>query len=317
MAVKVKNPDHFISQLYREAPNIAIEEFATWSLDLLRQVIDFDGAVWATGHISTRRFHTQTTLDVSQDILQRLIDYTEINPIFEHLFKQQGQAVDMSDAIDDDAFYRSTVYRMCFEPFGIERILSSMHIDERSGLFTLLTLYRYDREHCFSEQEKLIQSRLLYHLISCASHRLSLELSVENNISAICDSKGMYHAVTAQFLDLIDGHIDTEQAGKFPIDFMLAADEFSHGELLFNKCQHGDLYKLSVRLQNSLDKLTEREKQVVQGICDGNTFKQIAKSLSLSPSTVSNHLYRIYLKLGVNTRSELVSLAQTVAVENH
>ena len=73
----------------------------------------------------------------------------------------------------------------------------------------------------------------------------------------------------------------------------------------------GDLFKLTVRAKSQLDDLTLREKQVIEGICQGNTFKQIAKNLSLSPSTVSNHLYRIYLKLGIHSRNQLIALASS------
>ncbi|NQY65155.1 MAG: response regulator transcription factor [Alteromonadaceae bacterium] len=70
----------------------------------------------------------------------------------------------------------------------------------------------------------------------------------------------------------------------------------------------GDLYRISVRVKTQLDQLTERGKQVVDGFCQGSAFKPIARKLSFSPSTVSNHLYRIYLTLNINTRSELVTV---------
>jgi DNA-binding NarL/FixJ family response regulator len=53
-----------------------------------------------------------------------------------------------------------------------------------------------------------------------------------------------------------------------------------------------------------------REQQVVEGVTQGLSFKQIAKKLELSPSTVSNHLYRIYQKLNINNRSQLADMIQ-------
>ena len=145
--------DQFISLVYCQASDISVEQFPQWALDLLQQVISFDGAIWGTGHINTQQFHTQTTFDVSPEIFLKLKEYVHINPIFSSLLDNTGEAVDMSDVLSDKKFYHSEIYKQCFQPFGIERILSSIHINERSGIFTLLTLYRYDREHCFTLEE--------------------------------------------------------------------------------------------------------------------------------------------------------------------
>ncbi|MBL4910182.1 MAG: helix-turn-helix transcriptional regulator [Alteromonadaceae bacterium] len=313
-------PDQFISRIYRESSQVTLANFPCWSLDLLQQVISFDGAIWGTGHTSTQAFHTQASVDVDQKIFSRLKDTLNINPIFAQLMLNPSSPVDMADVINDDDFYQSDIYQQCFQPFGIERILSSIHIDDRSGIFTLLTLYRYDRQHTFSSHEKAIQQQLLFHLLSASSHRQFLALKetfLESTATpnpqdkyAICDSAGIYHAVEAGFLDIIECYTNTQQGQKFPFAIKNHDCSYNEGSLHINLAKLGDLYRISIRLKNQLDDLTDREKQVVAGICQGNTFKQIAKQLALSPSTVSNHLYRIYLKLGINSRSELVSLVK-------
>lgn len=305
--------DQFISQLYRESPQVPLANFSVWALDLLQQVIPFDGAAWGTGNIETRQFHTQSTVDIPTDIFDKLIRYSDINPIVDKLMSTTGQAIDMSDVVNDEAFYQSQLYLKCFKPFGIERILSSIHANERAGIFTLLTLYRYDRSHCFSKDEKKIQSQLLFHLLSAASHRQLLALNEQQaspnlSQSAICDKQGLYHAVEPSFLDILDDHLAFNTSYKFPLTLLPNDGEFSQGNLLFTQQNLGELRRINVRLKSPLDDLTEREKEVVAGICQGNTFKQIARNLNLSPSTVSNHLYRIYIKLGINSRSELVDL---------
>lgn len=314
-------PDQFISQLYRGSAQVALADFPNWALDLLQQVISFDGAVWGTGHNSTQEFHTQTSVDVDIEIFNRLKDTVSINPIFDQLMLNSGDPIDMSDVINDQAFYKSPIYLQCFKPFGIERILSSIQLDDRSGIFTLLTLYRYDRDHKFTEHEKTIQQQLLFHLLSAFAHRQFLALKETTSYSmqstqqssqrdkfAICDSAGVYHAVEPGFLDIIEFHSGSQQHQKFPFVLEGCDKKYSEGNLQINQAKLGDLYRISLRIKNKLDDLSDREKQVVSGICQGNTFKQIARNLGLSPSTVSNHLYRIYLKLGINSRSELVQL---------
>jgi DNA-binding CsgD family transcriptional regulator len=52
--------------------------------------------------------------------------------------------------------------------------------------------------------------------------------------------------------------------------------------------------------------ITRRERQVVEKICLGKTNKQIADELFISLQTVKDHTHRIYSKLGVKSRMQLV-----------
>jgi HD-GYP domain-containing protein (c-di-GMP phosphodiesterase class II)/DNA-binding CsgD family transcriptional regulator len=49
--------------------------------------------------------------------------------------------------------------------------------------------------------------------------------------------------------------------------------------------------------------LSEREVEVLRLICRGGTKKQVARALSISPSTVDHHVRHIYEKAGVQTRA--------------
>ena len=61
--------------------------------------------------------------------------------------------------------------------------------------------------------------------------------------------------------------------------------------------------------------LTEREQSIVHLVADGLTNRQVAAQLSLSEHTVKNHLFRVYDKIGVSSRVELVlcALSSTTA----
>lgn len=51
--------------------------------------------------------------------------------------------------------------------------------------------------------------------------------------------------------------------------------------------------------------LTPRELEIAHLIATGKTNRAIAAFLGLSPRTVENHLYSMYSKLGVRSRTEL------------
>ncbi|MDN5199968.1 LuxR C-terminal-related transcriptional regulator [Fulvivirgaceae bacterium BMA10] len=55
-------------------------------------------------------------------------------------------------------------------------------------------------------------------------------------------------------------------------------------------------------------KLTKRECEVVEKICDGYTDRQIAEILNVSFSTIRNHRQKIFKKLNVHSSIELVKM---------
>lgn len=58
-----------------------------------------------------------------------------------------------------------------------------------------------------------------------------------------------------------------------------------------------------------LDKLSQREMQVMIMVTQGYKMQEISDTLCLSPKTVSTYRYRLYEKLGVETDVELTHLA--------
>lgn len=303
--------DPLISRLYRSTKDIDIEHFRHWALSEVQTLISFDAAIWSTGHLSTRRFHTHTTIGLPRHFPDLLLEHLSINPLRKALFNKVGIAIDMTEVIDDEAFYSSEIYHLVFKPHQIHRILSSIHICRRTGIYTLLSLYRFDPEERFLDQEKQQHQRLLYHLVESASHACFMSLKSdqdEHAFYAICDRQGIYHEAEPQFMDLLENNAISRDIRHFPFD--LNQSEQCIADLIVRCTQLGDLYRVSIRECSPLDRLTSREQEVVDGVTQGLSFKQIARKLELSPSTVSNHLYRIYQKLNINNRSELADLIQ-------
>jgi two-component system nitrate/nitrite response regulator NarL len=68
---------------------------------------------------------------------------------------------------------------------------------------------------------------------------------------------------------------------------------------------------MPLRLVNSQGKklLTRREDDVVKQVAEGLSNREVAHKLGLAEHTVSNYLFRIYEKLGISSRVELVLYA--------
>jgi DNA-binding NarL/FixJ family response regulator len=80
----------------------------------------------------------------------------------------------------------------------------------------------------------------------------------------------------------------------------------------FEICFKGRVYRVSIHsLSHVVDEarmvLSPRELQISQLISQGLTNKAIASKLKLRPCTVNTYIKRIFMKLNVNCRAEMVA----------
>jgi DNA-binding CsgD family transcriptional regulator len=71
-----------------------------------------------------------------------------------------------------------------------------------------------------------------------------------------------------------------------------------------------ETYEIKMDVLFSKQKITKREKEIVRLLLRGENKKSIEKKLFISQSTVKNHIYNIYQKLGVKNRLQLFNLFQ-------
>jgi DNA-binding NarL/FixJ family response regulator len=58
-----------------------------------------------------------------------------------------------------------------------------------------------------------------------------------------------------------------------------------------------------------VDKLTERELQMLKGLTEGKSNKQIARDLEIQEPTVKLHMKTLYRKMGVDNRTQAAMIA--------
>lgn len=305
--------DPFISLLYRSGTSVETPRFREWAMRQLRQVLPFDAGFWGTGLLETGQFHTATLIDLPPRYTAALEATRETNPLLGPLLAELGTPKAMEDVVPDAEFYKSDLYRDFFKRFGIERMLSTMHVDERSGILSLLSVYRFDRKNKFSKADHETQRRAVHHLVNAASQAYFSRLFLPQNykpadVAAMCDSHGYFHEVQPPFLDLLADHFPDWRGRRLPFGVPKKKADFCLKGLHVYSEPVGQLHCLRIREKQALDELTEREREVVLGVCRGLSFKAVAKEIGLAPSTVSSHLYRIYDKLGVKSRTALAKL---------
>jgi hypothetical protein len=214
--------DLLIGRLYRASAAVPLEAYREWALREVGRLIPFDAAHWGTGVAPEWRLHTSTLIGLPASYRQRLEATREINPLAPMLLKRIDRPVDMREALPDAQFFDSPIYHRLFEPYGIRRVLATAHVDARSGIYSLLTLYRRDRDRVFTALERSIQRRVAFHLFNGASHVYFLHLRRRltdvpaQAAAAVVDSRGTLHEVQARFWDLLDQHFPDRDPDRLP-----------------------------------------------------------------------------------------------------
>lgn len=305
-----------VSRLYRSGVERPAEDFQRWALQQLKAAVPHDAAVWGMGHAERGQFHNVKVFGLDQAFAQALQEWRDHNPLYPRLADSAGIPMDMRDAVPDARFYRSEIYRKCFRPFGVERILSSGHMDPRCGLYTLLSLYRFDRDQPFNEEDRQHFREAAFHMVHACSHNFFLHLARpasehSERPAAVADGRGVLHEAEPEFIALLAKHVPDWQGMHLPeaITGRIGTESrFAVEDLCVEVQPLSDIFLLRIWEETPLDRLTVREREVVQAVSRGLSHKEAGRELGLAPTTVSSHLYRAYAKLGVASRSELARL---------
>lgn len=107
-----------------------------------------------------------------------------------------------------------------------------------------------------------------------------------------------------EVLDIINAHMHNYLRYLSRIESLSGADG-THPGVIASNVTARDGFRRSFGL-------TEREMEVVEGLCDGLSNKSLAGNLFISERTVKAHVASIFRKTGATTRTEVVALAYRV-----
>ncbi|HTP03573.1 MAG TPA: response regulator transcription factor [Nitrospirota bacterium] len=97
-----------------------------------------------------------------------------------------------------------------------------------------------------------------------------------------------------------------------PSELVTAIQRAMRGKTYVTPLLEGELkyfYKERTGKQDEVTRLTPRQREVLQLLAEGNSAKEIASILDISPRTVEFHKYRMMEALGLKSAAELIGYA--------
>ncbi|HUP92150.1 MAG TPA: helix-turn-helix transcriptional regulator [Solimonas sp.] len=194
----------------------------------------------------------------------------------------------------------------------------------RGGGLTSRVLLRFAANQAIRDSSEI--RRAIGHMVEAAT--LALRHYIERDewlstmgrqsrgTAALVDAKGTIYAASKRFRELVGEEFgDTGDNATLPMTLPEVATQaedgnFSSGSLHFRTSRQGSLYLLHARRPLPMDELSPREQEIARALGNGKTFKSVARQFDIAVSTVANHASRIYKKLGIFRREELVELVR-------
>jgi DNA-binding CsgD family transcriptional regulator len=300
--------------LYRYSRELTLAEFQGRALERLQLDLGFDTAWWGVAHTS-HDIHSSFPFGLPADYANfYLAHVSDTDTLAEAGLAKLGHTVRFG-ATD---FAASPGLSLLTRNFGIQQALCCVLSTPILNLSMFISLYRNRADPAYTEEERVFCNWVAPHLWATwtANWIAQMEHIRANNAAsrvahAICDQRGILHSAEPRFVELLRSEWPNWRGPSLPGPLQqqpMPAPEF-HGQTIalrsFNAC---GLTLMEARLNSALDSLSPREKTIAAAFGEGQSYKQIAAHLGLSPATVRHHLRSIYTKTNVSNKSALTGL---------
>ncbi len=281
----------------------------------LSRYIGFDGAIWGEAHITDRMtLHEPEVVGLPSDDLSDVQAAAYSDPHMQLVFQQPGSPVAYS--VDENSPKALIDYT---SQNDVKHIMSTAQFDPEIGLASGLVLTRRPENHAFNKIEEAYMFALFPHLIRCWAEnqicfaRSEIDKDHRNKVFAVVSRLGHISGAEKGFFSKLRLEWPNHQGPELPDEIKSLVSRrslASHtGGKIVVKCHPTkDLSLLVVRSRVKADSLTKKQLTVARLCVDGLTYREIAKHLSIAPSTARNHIAAIHERLAVNRNSEIAGL---------
>jgi DNA-binding CsgD family transcriptional regulator len=304
-----------ILHIYRVARERPVDEFQHFVLGIVRSMIPFDSGQWATGEFVGNKIVPRFAYlqDESDHLVRDWDAASHQDRLMDLMVANPGRAVSIGTPV-------------FFADREVQRYASSVGIAVRASLlrrWDTLSLSRIKSEQHYPEVERRWLEQLMPHLMEALEHNRMHGLrgagieDPERAGSAIARGNGLLSYAGRNFITLLLQEWPDWKGLSLPEALQASClnrsgcDRFEGGTIAIDYTRLGQLIFLRASRLDPLGRLSPREALVARLYGEGLAYKEIAKRLDISPTTVRVFLRRVYGKLGISGKAQLaVLLAQ-------
>lgn len=310
MTLQIGRISDFLLELYRDAPLQAPNVFQRNTLSQLREFVPFDLGAWGGGARESREISEVIMLDQPPELFSGWSTIAMTDGLCDLALRRINHTVMFDDI---PGFCDSTAYTEHWRRFNARSIVATIMSEPIDGYVSFVGLCSADIKRRYGEPERALKQMLMPHVSSAL--RLSregqvLEPAVVGEGVGLVSSAGTILASRLPFEHLL------REEWEYPQPSTLAAllptgpgGGVWRGQSIQLSIERlGPYFLLRARPRNDLERLTAREQQVAEYFARGLTHKEVARTLAIAPSTVRNHLARVYDKLGLRDKGELAGV---------
>ena len=304
-----------ILEVHRGSRRIPPEDFQEWAFATAKKVLPFDSGLWASAALpeSGLIIHSCHLHNQAPELMADYCQLWRADPLLKNISGAMGTTMNVHPP-----FQQSPEMKAYVRKFDLTHALATMIADSMTNLLSVICLYRGTDRGRFSEEERRLKEDLMPHLVEAwANNRLTHAQRMSDKRqrpfygTAVVDREGILHVSDEIFPHLIAEEWPRWRGPGIPITLaqrVFEQEAFVGKSVVVLSAKLRDQWLLRSRRKVPFDSLGKREHEIARLFADGVSQKEIGRALGLSPSTVKNHLSRIYSKLDVNDKARLTKL---------
>ena len=285
--------------------------------ELLQPALNFDSAWWACGHLTAHGMvvHDQCLYRQPASLIQEYLalDLWRDDLLIQQKLAMLGRTVAMAETDFPSAQVREHCQR-----YGLAQSAGTMTVDPLTRVLTGFSFYRTDAGRPFSADDCALIQALVPHLLDAFEvvRRRDLGLSSDSTSTqalALLNADLMLLSLDAAAGAAFEAIAPGWQGPLLPPALARWLRRAPNPQpcliepwVFTASPTAGGLIALGIRPAGEFDHLPPRARQVARLYAEGLSQKEVAAQLSLSTSTVSNHLETVYRALAVRDKAALV-----------
>lgn len=305
--------------LHERANALGYRELQRYALTRIASLVPFDSALFGAGTIQDGVPHGHDVI-----LHEKPWSFMEDWEPIKHedvvaIYALTHPGITGNFVIDGPEFDGSQRARVHCKKWGIEHVLCTSIIQQTAGLYGVLSVYRADATHPFTEEERQAIEIVTPHVFAAARHARVNQLRASSRVedvrgqcAAIVNDVGLVLEAEPSLVALLRLEWPKWSGPHLPPEIVEALKTSRPSARLVRErivvrtdASSEGVNLLHVRRTVLADRLTPREREIADAFSQGETYREIGARLGIAPNTVRRHLGNIYEKLGISSKVEL------------